>query len=84
MLLWRTAAPEATALDKVAIAFGLEERPRASAFSRGSLAGLPLRDHGIKFWRTASHAACVRLCTPSFACAFLRWLRMVSSPRPRA
>ena len=32
----------------------------------------------------ASATVCVRLRVPSFACAFLKWLRTVSSPRPSA
>ena len=32
----------------------------------------------------ASATVCVRLRVPSFACAFLKWLRTVSSPSLRA
>ena len=32
----------------------------------------------------ASATVCVRLRVPSFAWAFLKWLRTVSSPRPSA
>ena len=40
--------------------------------------------YGIRACRKASHAACVRLRTPSLVSAFFKWLRIVSSPRPSA
>ena len=51
----------------------------------GSVAALQVTpSQGIRFSLTASHAACARLRTPSLTCAFFRWLRTVSSPRPSA
>ena len=43
-----------------------------------------IRTQTMSSWRMATATVCVRFRVPSFACAFLKWLRAVSSPNPSA